>query len=136
MMEEFELILQRPDGSRVPVSICVDDDGEESEPYSIRFGHSEFGHESFGGQDYFDCLKQLRLRFEPIGIKVLCNGARINAVCSGMSSSMGGCQSIYLVELGRPGRNLVSIFEEAPANAIATVAEQEVFRQRWFDSLR
>jgi hypothetical protein len=137
-MEEYELILQRRNGAALRLAIKASDDGEEPSPYVLEFDDLQLGSARVVAEDFFNCLKQLRLRFEPTGIKVLCNGARVNAVCSGMASQMGGCRKVYLVEIGRPShtRNLVPIFDEAPADTIGTVSEQDEFRERWIASLR
>jgi hypothetical protein len=64
---------------------------------------------------------------EPLGYRMLVNGARRNVWPSGM----GGGRKAYVLMLGLPGRpDLVDIFQPAPESEIALVEEQRAFFER------
>jgi len=87
------------------------------------------------GRDLFDALQQLRRQLEPQGWYPLCNGARVDCYPSGMARDMGGARSIYALAIGQAGRPaLVGLFEPAPPEKVATVADQDAFYQRWLAS--
>ena len=73
---------------------------------------------------------QVRLDLERQGIRLLCNGARVECAPSGMTRSMSLGRKAYIHHLGQQGRSedLVDIFDEAEPSSIGTVAEQEEFR--------
>ncbi|WP_155371483.1 hypothetical protein [Catellatospora vulcania] len=86
-----------------------------------------------GGQDLYDCLKQIRRRTDGAGILLCCNGARRNTRPSGFMSQHTGASSIYRVyrwRSGVPPCDLVYIFGYAPPRAIVTVEEQEAHLEK------
>jgi len=105
-------------------------------PYSIRLDHELVRGHVFGGDDLFECLIALRRELEKAGDRILCNGARVDAYPSGMSRSMGGARKVYITELGKPGTELVKIFDQADLEKVGSVEEQQTYHQLWVDSLR
>jgi hypothetical protein len=84
------------------------------------------------GWDCFEALRQLRIQLDAEGVRLGVNGARPNALCSGMQSDMGEGLVTYLVELGVPGRPPeVETLGAAPLNSVGTVAEQDDLKSRW-----
>jgi hypothetical protein len=78
----------------------------------------------------------LRSKTDALGIKVLCNGARIDAFPSPMLQS-SGARKVYITEIGKQAlrENLVNIFEEAPAEKVGTIEDQFEYHNKWIDSL-
>ncbi len=90
------------------------------------------------GPNLWESFRQLRRSIEPLGLRLCCNGARINACVSRMGIEMGGGGGVYLVKLGHPVRHrrqLVSLFGYAPARKVVTLTEQDAFYERWLRSL-
>jgi hypothetical protein len=82
--------------------------------------------------NYFDALIRLRDELEPLGIKLLCFGARRDAWASGMQRDMGAGLKAYL--LSSPDRTKLvqqSIFDYAPPETIGTTREQREFAEDW-----
>jgi len=90
------------------------------------------------GGDVFDALMKLRLKAEPDGVQVCCNGARRNAWSSGMQRDMGEGFSTYLLRLGEHHERPESVptFAPAPAAEVTSVAEQVAFHEQWMAELR
>lgn len=107
-----------------------------SAPYAIHLDHDLVRGQEFSGDDLFECLIALRRELEKAGVRILCNGARVDAYPSGMSRSMGGARKVYITELGKPGTELVEIFDQADLAKVGSVEEQRTFHQLWVDSLR
>ncbi|MEO3852274.1 hypothetical protein ABGB09_32395 [Streptomyces sp. B8F3] len=93
------------------------------------------------GDDLFEALRQARSSLEPRGIRLCCNGARIDTWPSGQARQHGA-QVVYVHRLWLPPtvRDLVPTLGAADASRIGTVAEQEEFharhlanRKRWFN---
>ncbi len=93
--------------------------------------------QEFEGTDLFEALLQLRANLEQRGIRVLCNGARVDIYPSGMSRSMSAGRKAYLVRMGMRAElnDLVDIFDYADASLMGTVAQQADFRKKWLASL-
>lgn len=86
--------------------------------------------------DIFEALLRLRRLLEPSEIRVLCNGARLNAWASGMARDMGGGWQVYLLTPGEPAdrRSLVPTLGPAPLDSIAaSVGAQKQFFVNWND---
>jgi len=107
----------------------------DSLPYSIRLDHELVRGHVFSGRDLFECLIALRRELEKTGAQILCNGSRTDAYPSGMSRSMGGARMVYLMELGRPAKELVEIFGKADLEKIGSVEQQRSYFRMWLDSL-
>ncbi|MFF0728394.1 hypothetical protein [Streptomyces sp. NPDC004134] len=92
------------------------------------------------GPDLFEALRQARGHLEPKGIRLCCNGARIDTWPSRQAREQGAWV-VYTHRLWLPPtvRDLVPVFGLADAEKIGTVAEQEEFharhlanRKRWW----
>ena len=99
---------------------------------------AEYGNCQAVGDDLFECLRELRRRLDPKDIRILCNGARVDAYPSRMCREMGRGRKLYILTLGKPpdSSDLICIFDHAQADRIGTVAEQRGFYERWLRSLR
>lgn len=89
------------------------------------------------GPDQFECLLRLRDEVEPLGYRMLVNGARRNVWPSRMARDMGGGRKAYVLALGRHSHRpeLVDIFEPAPESETALVEEQRTFFKLWLAEL-
>ena len=88
-------------------------------------------------EDYYPflALSQLRRELEPKGIKILCNGSRLDVYPS--SAVIIGVRA-YLLELGVGGtkESLCYIFDSTDnLNKIATVDEQWEYWLKWRESV-
>ena len=87
------------------------------------------------GRFYFHMLKEIRAELEKEGIVILVNGSRIDVYPSGMTLAT---EKAYIHTLGKQGslNDLVNIFDEVTdTGKIASVEEQEVFHNKWIQSL-
>src|SRR6476620_4972550 len=74
----------------------------------------------------FFAFIKIRSELESYGIKMLCNGSRIDVYPSG--NSVAGIMA-YELEFGKPARKLVCIFDPFDnPNKIGTVNEQKMYR--------
>lgn len=105
-------------------------------PWVIELSLDELQDTKFEGSDLFDCLCSLRSKLDVLGIKILCNGARIDAYPSPMLQS-SGARKVYITALGRQAlrENLVNIFDEALPDKIGTVEQQIDYHNKWIESL-
>ena len=78
-------------------------------------------------------LGALRARLDPAGVRLCCQGARIDAYVSGMSISMSDGWLAYILRSWRRPRtrDLVNVLDPAPLRKIATVAEQAQYFEGW-----
>jgi hypothetical protein len=73
----------------------------------------------------FLALVEIRKELEKLGIKILCNGSRVNVYPSGMGLNT---LKAYELKMGEPARKLVNIFEATEdIDKIATISEQKLF---------
>jgi hypothetical protein len=105
--------------------------------YRISVRNFPSGPTTFEGTDFFEALCVLRTAVQSTGGTVLCAGARKDVFPSFMSRDMGGGVSAYLTRLGERGSrsDLVDIFDDAPADLVASVEDQLAFHQQWVASL-
>jgi hypothetical protein len=104
--------------------------------YRLELESPEFGTHVAEAADVFECLCQLRMQLGEDGIRLCCNGARLNVWPSGMARDMGGGFKAYALQMGRKAsrEDLVDIFDAAPIDTIATVKEQRRFNKEWLSS--
>lgn len=78
-------------------------------------------------------LGALRAQLDPAGVRLYCQGARIDAYVSGMSVSMSDGWLAYILRSWRRprSRDLVNVLDPAPLRKIGTVAEQAQYFERW-----
>jgi len=86
-------------------------------------------------RDYFDALCQIRTMLEKEGLLLFCHGASLNVFPSGMARDMGQGLKAYRLEMGRPGRDLVGIFESGPDVNPSSVERQRAFWTDWLASI-
>ncbi|WP_181788235.1 hypothetical protein [Streptomyces phytophilus] len=93
------------------------------------------------GADLFEALRQARGCLEPKGVRLCCNGARIDTWPSRMAREHGAWV-VYVHRRWLPTtvRDLVPVLGAADAGRIGTVAEQDDYhawhlanRKRWFN---
>ncbi len=137
--ETIHLPLLGPEGTEKPCSLELYED-EDGEVFRLRLqGAPGLPREFEGtGESLFDALTALRRELEPQGFRLRCAGCAVDVYPSGMSRSMGDGRKAYRLTPGKPGltKDLVDIFDVSEKDALATVAEQEAFFQRWVESLR
>ncbi|WP_454857624.1 hypothetical protein [Promicromonospora soli] len=83
--------------------------------------------------DVWHALRALRSILDPLGVRLCCQGARVDAHVSGMSGSMSGGWLAYILRSWRAprSRDLVNILDRAPLRKIGTVSEQDLYFERW-----
>ena len=86
--------------------------------------------------DLFDALRNVRSQLESRDVALCCAGARRDVWSSGMQRDMGQGLTAYILTFPRTTErpSVVKIFDRAPLEAIATVAEQEAFARAWMES--
>lgn len=90
------------------------------------------------GPDLWECLKGIRNTWEPLGVRICCNGSRLDCYPSAMTLQMGGGYKVIAREMGRPVTDLgavVKIFDPAELEQVGTVREQESYYRSWLASL-
>ena len=81
---------------------------------------------------HFLALIKIRIELEKLGIRILCNGSRIDVYLSGMTLST---LKAYELKIGEPARKLLNIFEPTEdIDKIATINEQKAYWETWLDS--
>ena len=89
--------------------------------------------------DYFEALRQVRLRLEEEKLIPFCYGASLNVFPSGMCRDMSAGMKAYRMTIGKhadPKKDLVGIFEEGQDVIPATVARQKEYFDEWLKSKR
>lgn len=83
--------------------------------------------------DVFECLMMLREQVEPEGIRLCCNGSRLDAWASGMQRDMGSGFSTYLLAGVSKGQRppTANTLDFAPPEMIAKVTEQRAWYKAW-----
>ena len=84
--------------------------------------------------DLFSAFQTLRDKLLGSGYGIKCNGAKINALQSGM---MRNTDAVYLVELGRRAekKDVHGLWDLCEMEGYANTEEQERFAQEWRNSL-
>ena len=106
-------------------------------PGVIEFQNTYLGRHYFEDVDLFECLCKLRIFLERQGLKILCNGARIDAYPSPMSRDMSGGLKLYRLKMGERSKrsDLLRIFDRAEPSQVGTVDEQLTYYQNWLKSV-
>lgn len=83
--------------------------------------------------DMFEALVRLRRQLEPKGWMVAVQGSRRDTYPSGMGRDVGGGRRIYVMRMGRAATSsdLVDTLADAALDQLATIAEQEAYRDTW-----
>jgi len=82
-------------------------------------------------QDYFEALRSVRRQLDPLGVKLLVNGARRDVWASGMARDMGAGLRVYLTGGAKPAERLVDLLDPCDAALVGTVEEQDDFFCEW-----
>ncbi|MCU7823133.1 hypothetical protein [Kitasatospora sp. DSM 101779] len=126
-MGEFSIDVMCLDGSRERWNVSLADD----EGAGIVLSDGSSLEWRSVGEDFFEALTDIRLRVEPLGYSLLCNGARVDAYPSGFSREASRGRSLYLLQIGRAARKQVDIFAYAAPSSVGTVMEQRSFYESW-----
>lgn len=123
-------------GSKYPCTISYWYNGD-SGTYDLEFNLEGVPSKTFHARDVFACFCDLREHLRAFDTILLCNGACLDAYPSRMSRDMGSGRLIYVTRMGHQARDadMVDLFDEAPAEKIASVEEQGEFHRKWLDSL-
>lgn len=118
--------------SRNETNVCVQVDEDDTIQISLQFLDKTVKVSDYS---YFTTFKKFRDTLLNIGYGLKCQGAKINAVQSGMMSST---DKIYLVELGKQAKlnQIVSIWEQADINEFLNSSLQEAFFEKWIASIQ
>lgn len=134
MSESKDINVQLADGTLTKALIVI----SELTPCRLDFECSEWERQRFCADDLHGAFVDLRSWLDGLGVKLLCNGARVDVTPSGMSRGMSGGRKAYIIRLGKPSlsSDLVDVFEYAEPEKIGTVQQQKEFYKKWVSSLR
>jgi hypothetical protein len=121
--DKLILTLQFPNGEREEV--CMDCKTDYNEDCAISYRGSVHT-----GYTIYHCFNDIRKEhFDKAGIKVLCNGARLNFTLSGMTASMTRGWAGYIIN--EDSATTVGTFDfYDKIEDLVTVEEQKIFRNR------
>lgn len=128
-MEHYEITIVAL-GTGVEHSVTVEvDEGETSENIVIQAVVSDHAVTA-SNYNYLPAFQEFRDILLSLGYGIKCNGARINAVQSGM---MGANDKMYLVELGKKPRmkDIVHIWDYADIAEFPDTQMQQAFFEQW-----
>jgi hypothetical protein len=130
------LIIQHQDGTIVTGEIAARLHDDRS--CTIQFTSSVTDHLEFTDWDFFECLVHLRQKLAQYNYRPLCKGARLNVYPSRMCRDMSSGSVAYEMTIGKHAdtKDLVSIFDYAEPELIASIDEQKSFFKRWVESER
>ncbi|MER5947364.1 hypothetical protein ABT127_14955 [Streptomyces sp. NPDC001904] len=138
MVDELPVRVQ-VDGQVVRWRLVVEGDG----PWVLTLRSPAGSECSAEGDDVFDALRSMRAELAPRGVKVCCNGARVDVRPSGLAASQGSWV-VYVLHRWRPVtvRDLVSTFDPCDPDQVGSVEAQDAYwetyladRGKWFTSL-
>jgi hypothetical protein len=123
------------DDRAVACTVTFSPDRQAGRGYKMELRSVELGVYHARETDLFECLRTIRRELEATGVRLCCNGARVDVWPSGMAREMGGGTQAYILRMGRAAQrsDLVSIFDPAPVEA---VDDQETYARRWLDQPR
>lgn len=80
--------------------------------------------------NYFSAYQEFRDKLLDAGLRIKCNGSRLNAVQSGM---MGARDKVYLVEMGKKAsmKDVVSLWDYAEITDFPNTNQQLAFFEQW-----
>lgn len=109
-----------------------------SQDYSILSWIYNDQKEEVRGDDFFECLNEMRNIFESRGLLVACNGSRYDVYPSQMARQMSNGLKAYVITMGRKASrdDIVNIFDETEElEKIGSVKRQREFFDEWIRSL-
>jgi hypothetical protein len=85
------------------------------------------------GGDVFAGLLNLRRVVEPLGLRLCCNGSRLDAWSSGMQRDMASGKVVSLLHGVAPRQRppAVNTLDPAPANEVVFLEEQQAWVEQW-----
>ncbi|MDH6133295.1 hypothetical protein P3T37_002690 [Kitasatospora sp. MAA4] len=109
---------------------------DEREMYTVR-AQGPWGVVGSTRGDAFGALVEVRLQLEPLGWLLALAGARRDVWPSGMLRGAGGEEGYLLLPHAVGGNQpLVPIFDDAPAELVVSVAEQQAAYNQWLEQRR
>ncbi len=128
------LEILTPSGARQPVHLTH---GRVA-PWPLEVQFYDGSREHYGEWTLWHNVVKLREDLEADGKRLLCVASRRNTVVSGMLLDILGGLVVYGVYLGQAARreDQVSLFLPVAPEEVGTVAEQQVFKEQWLQSLR
>ncbi|MFI6052647.1 type VII secretion system-associated protein [Streptomyces violascens] len=135
MMGSREDVAAVRGDARVRCSLSWWLDEHSRDPYRVR-ADGPWGSLAAAAPDLFGALAGVRSRLEPLGWRLLVNGARPDVRQSGMLGSSGSSRA-YRLHAGTATspEETVDIFDDADDESIVSVAEQEAAYSKWLDSM-
>lgn len=130
-MEQYKIVVANLESELEEELLIEVDEAEASDEIVIKA--LIMGKEITASNDsYLQAYQEFRDRLLSLGYGMKCNGSRINAVQSGMLSSVS---KVYLVEMGRAAlmKDVVNIFDFAELNEFPNTEQQESFFEQWSD---
>lgn len=128
-METYEVIIMDLN-TKIETPLLIEvDEAETTEDILIRAKIFELEIVS-ANENYLPAFQSFRDKLLKLGYGIKCNGARINAVQSGM---MGVSDKVYLVEQGKPAqmKDIVHIWDYADIDGFPDTKQQCVFLEQW-----
>lgn len=128
-MEEYIIQARNIENNSI-ISLTIRESYDENDNIvlSTKLDGSEYMCSDYS---YFEAFKKLKDVLLQLGYGLNCLGAKINAVQSGMASSS---DKIYLVEIGKQARGLVSLYDYCDNDIYPNKVEQDSYYEKWFNS--
>ncbi|MCP2231916.1 MULTISPECIES: hypothetical protein [Erwinia] len=104
-------------------------------PCYLHFSRSNGFTFSAGGEDFFECLCELRRALKDVTF--LCKGAKLSVYPSRMMRDMAMGLKAYDHKIGKPATKMdeVDIFDYEDFNITNNPSDQDVFWKEWLDFL-
>lgn len=104
-------------------------------PCCLHFSRSNGFTFSAGGEDFFECLCELRRALKDV--KFLCKGAKLSVYPSRMMRDMAMGLKAYDHNMGKPATKMdeVDIFDYEDFNITNNPSDQDFFWKEWLDLL-
>ncbi|MDW6092419.1 hypothetical protein SBX64_07660 [Vibrio rhizosphaerae] len=132
-MMKIEVVVEDQNGIKQNCHIDI----SKSESWNLFFWGIKIQIE-IEASDLFIASTVLREHLEQRNCKLLCNASRRNIFVSTMSREMGGGRKGYIVQIGQPASRdtLVDIFGYVDSSLVVSIEEQQLFHEKWIESLR
>lgn len=130
----LKLTIQHVNGDTLEGDLCAFRVDDRTCKWTFEFISSVTPKMVFTNSDMFECLIDLRVELNKYSYRPLCNGARLDVYpASGMCRNMGEGGVAFILKPNQPldFDNVVSIFDYAEPQSIASVEEQLNFFESW-----
>lgn len=129
--EEYDIKLKKLDDGTFSDAVVNEYDDGEKLKFTAKIGGKTYVGEN---EEYFTAFKKLRDHLLADGYGMCCAGALVNALQSGM---MAGSDRVYLVRLRENPtmKDVVGIFSPAEIEDFPDSKAQEIYAERFFDSI-